>query len=275
MYGEVRYSALEPVMIVDLRSQARPHAPSLPVLPHLADSALAIWRGRMVDEYLSARGFDALARQLEAAGLEPEIVDECRGFGDQQRRHGILCGAVVEALGGEARFRAPSVPEVPVHADVSRTEAALRTLLSVACLSETVAVALIGAERLEMPEGPLRELLTSIYVDDVDHARFGWRLAGRLAATLDGAALARIGEYLKIALADLEKHELAHRSPFAEPPKEGACLGLCNGRDARALFYSTVLEVILPRLEALGLPARYAWSARRRAFSRPASFAAA
>ncbi len=258
-------------MIVDLRVQARRHAPSLPVLPHLAEAALATWRGRMLNEHTSARVFEGLARQLEDAGLEPEIVAECRGFAGEERRHGVLCGAVVEALGGEATFEAPPLEEVPEHSDASRIEAALRNLLSISCLSETVAVALIGAERLEMPEGPLRELLTTIYADEVGHARFGWRLAGRLASQLDGAALARVGEYLKVALLHLEQHELAHLNPAAAPPKEGACLGLCNGRDARDLFYSTVIEVIVPGLEALGLPAGYAWRERRRAFLRPAA----
>jgi hypothetical protein len=123
-------------------------------------------------------------------------------------------------------------------------------------------VALIGAERLEMPEGALRELLTAIYADEVGHARFGWRLVSRLVNDLDPAAIARLSDYLEVALAHLEEHELAHLNPMAKPPAEGACLGLCNGQDARALFYSTVKEVILPGLEALGIPARQAWERR-------------
>ena len=39
-----------------------------------------------------------------------------------------------------------------------------------------VAVALIGAERMEMPDGELRDLLTGIWSDEVGH----WKLAGRL-----------------------------------------------------------------------------------------------
>jgi hypothetical protein len=116
-----------------------------------------------------------------------------------------------------------------------------------------------------MPEGPLRELLTSIYADEVGHARFGWRLAARLAPELDADARSRLGDYLAVALAHLETHELAHLNPHAAPPADGVCLGLCNGKDARALFYSTVNEVILPALESLGLPAHRAWNARREA----------
>jgi hypothetical protein len=252
-------------MLVDLRDDARRAAPEIPAMPDLRDMALATWRGRMVNEHTSAQVFERLARQLAAAGFEDEIVRECAGFADEERRHGVLCGAVVEALGGEARFERPLTAEFPEHEDVSPREAALRNLLSISCLSETVAVALIGAERLEMPEGPLRELLTRIYADEVGHARFGWRIAARLAMHLDDDARARLGAYLAVAFAHLEAHELAHLNPHAAPPKHGACLGLCNGNDARALFFATVKEVIVPGLAALGLPAERAWEDRANA----------
>jgi hypothetical protein len=249
-------------MIVDLRTPARSAAPPVAHIPELAEMALATWRGRMINEHTSAAVFEGLSRQLELAGMEPELVAECASFADEERRHGVLCGAVVEALGGEAIFERPDTAEFPEHEDVSRKEAALRNILSISCMSETVAVALIGAERLEMPEGPLHELLTRIYADEVGHARFGWRLAGRLAADLDDEARARVGDYLAVAFAHLEEHELAHLNPNAAPPPEGACLGLCNGKDARVLFYDTVTDVIVPGLEAIGLPGKKAWNER-------------
>jgi len=74
---------------------------------------------------------------------------------------------------------------VPAHEDAgSPLEAAVRNLLSICCLSETVAVSLIGAERLEMPSGELRDLLTGIYSDEVGHSRFGWRQLGTLPPSL-------------------------------------------------------------------------------------------
>jgi hypothetical protein len=249
-------------MIVDLRTAAREASPEIPHLPELSESAIATWRGRMINEHTSASVFEGLARQLTLAGMELELVAECAGFAQEERNHGVLCGAVVEALGGEARFERPDTADFPEHDDVSRKEAALRNLVSISCLSETVAVSLIGAERLEMPDGPLRELLTRIYADEVGHARFGWRLAGRLAQDLDEAGRARMAEYLAVAFAHLEEHELAHLNPNAAPPANGACLGLCNGQDARTLFYSTVREVIVPGLEALGFDAKKAWDER-------------
>ena len=92
---------------------------------------------------------------------------------------------------------APPTP-MPEHDDAeTEIEALLRNVLSIACLSETVAVALIGAERLEMPNGELRDLLTRIWADEIGHARFGWRLLARLAPTLDDATKDRLGDYLR------------------------------------------------------------------------------
>jgi len=248
---------------LDLRAEARAHMPALPAIPHLNDAARATWLGRMVNEYSSASVFEGLAKQVVAAGLPPERARECETFAAEERKHGVLCGAVVEALGGEARAEVPERHRFPMHAEVSPVEGLLRNLLSISCLSETVAVALIGAERQEMPEGPLRELLSRIWADEIGHARFGWALLAALLPDLDGAALARLGEYLAVAFDHVERHELEHLPLNGTPPPEGACYGLCSGRDARELFYATVHQVVIPRLESMGIPARHAWAKRR------------
>jgi len=247
--------------VLDLRDVARAFPVAVPDVEHLRPAAIATWRGRMVNEHSSARVFGALARQLAAAGVAPEVVDEVRGFAAEERRHGVLCGAVVEALGGEARAEVAEGETFPEHEDaVTPLEAALRNVLSIACLSETVAVSLIGAERLEMPDGELRELLTAIYADEVGHSRFGWRFVARVAPTLDAGTKNRLGDYLEVAFEHLVRHELSHLPLASEPPPEGVVYGLCSGRNARELFFDTVREVIVPALEAHGIPAARAWS---------------
>lgn len=247
---------------LDLRSKARLAAPTLPALPGLYESARATWLERMVNEHESSSVFEALSAQLRAAGFGEAPAEACLEFAREEREHGVLCGAVVEALGGEALAPSRAHPDYPRHPEVDAREAALRNVLSVCCLSETVAVALIGAERIEMSEGPLRELLTRILADEVGHARFGWTLLREVAPTLSEASRARLGDYLSLAFAHLESHELAHLPLDANPPAEAAALGLCNGRDARALFFDTVSEVIVPALEAMSLPAAQAWARR-------------
>jgi hypothetical protein len=250
------------MVVLDLRDAAKRIRPAVPQLPHLREAAIGTWRGRMINEHSSARVFDGLARQLDVAGAPPEVVAEVRGFADEERRHGVLCGSVVEALGGEAYAELPEGEAYPAHEDAhSALEAALRNMLSICCLSETVAVSLIGAERLEMPAGELRDLLTGIYADEVGHSRFGWRMLGVLAPTLDKATKERLADYLEVAFTALVDHELAHLPEASQPPPEGAELGLCSGSDARRLFLDTVEDVIVPGLEHHGIPARRAWAA--------------
>ena len=216
----------------------------------------------MINEHGSSHVFEGLADQLREAELPAADIAACRTFADEERAHGVLCGAVVESLGGAALAEVELPRPMPRHDDVDRTEAVLRNLLSVSCLSETVAVSLIAAERVEMPEGPLRDLLTRIWSDEIGHARLGWRIVGERAPSLSSDARARLSAYLAVAFAHLERHELAHLSLFAPPP-EGAALGLCNGSDARGLFYETVETVIVPQLEALGFAAKHAWQSSR------------
>ncbi|HXK17606.1 MAG TPA: ferritin-like domain-containing protein [Polyangiaceae bacterium] len=248
--------------LLDLRAAARERRPELPELPELRDAAIATWRARMVNEHQSAQVFGALASQARRLGLAATVVEQLSEFEDEERKHGVLCGAVVESLGGEARAAVTTPRSLPEHADCAPLEAFLRNVLSVSCLSETVAVALIGAERLEMPQGPLRELLSEIWADEVGHARFGWRVAQELLPLVDSAAKLRLSLYLRVALRHLELHELEHLPLASRPAARGAALGLCNGADARTLFYQTVADAILPALENLGLEAALAWTNR-------------
>jgi hypothetical protein len=214
----------------------------------------------MINEHGSGRVFEVLAGQFATAGLL-DVVDQVRGFAAEERHHGVLCGAVVEALGGCARARIDVHAEVPLHEDAATPlEALLRNVLSICCLSETVAVALIGAERQEMPPGELRDLLTRIWADEIGHARLGWRTLCRVAASLGDDTRKRLGDYLRLAFSHLVDHELAHLPTSSRPPPAGAAFGLCDGADARRLFFATVEQVIVPALQARGLPAASAWA---------------
>lgn len=247
--------------VLDLRDAAAGRLPPLAVPDALAPAVAATWRGRMVNEHGSARVFAALAEQFAAIGATAEAA-ECRRFADEERDHGAACGAVASAAGGEARAEVERGRAMPDHADTTPRTAVLRNVIAVCCLAETVAVALIGAERLEMPEGPLRDLLTRIWADEIGHSRFGWTYLATAWPALTDDERAAVDAYLPLALGHLEAHELAH-IPANRWPPEGAAYGLCDGADARDLFYGCVTDVIVPQLEAHGLGAALAWRDRR------------
>ncbi len=249
---------------LDLRGWSRSLQPALPDpdgLPHglgpkVRAAAIATWRARMVNEHGSAPVFEALAQQATRAGLAA-VARELAGFADQERRHGALCGAVVEALGGEAVAAIEAPTPVPGHHDVAPLEALARNLISVCCMSETIAVALIDAERRSMPHGPLRALLSTILADEVGHARTGWRLLASWCdgdrPALDADARARLSDYVVVALAHQRAHQYAHLPLASRPPAVAAQWGLCDGADARSLCDDTLTQVVVPGLARLGL----------------------
>jgi hypothetical protein len=132
-------------------------------------------------------------------------------------------------------------------------------------MSETVAVTIITAERERMPDGDVKRVLSRILADEIGHARFGWSWLAEVAPTLDAAARARLGRYLEVAFAHVEAHELAHLPDTGAPPPGAEAVGVCSGREARELFYDTIEAVVVPQLDACGLPAARAWKERRRA----------
>ena len=71
------------------------------------------------------------------------------------------------------------------------------------------------------------------------------------------------GDYLITAFEHLVEHELAHLPAIASPSKAAAAVGVCDGNEARRLFFETIETVIVPGLEKRGFPAGAAWSQAR------------
>lgn len=255
-----------PCTLLDLDDVARRHAPRLHDAPALHDGeraiAIATWQGRMGNEHASARVFEALAEQARAAGLGADTVATLWQFRGEELRHGELCAAAAVALGGQARVDLGARAEVPWHRDVDPLEGLLRNVLSISCLSETVAVALIAAERLESGPVALRATLRAILADEVGHARFGWTLLDALAPRIGPARAARLSAWLRLAFGHVEQHELRELAPGPSPSRAATDVGVCDGDQARALFYATIADVVIPGLERRGLDAAWAWRER-------------
>jgi hypothetical protein len=235
----------EPVMLSDVERQR----------------AIGTWRGRMVNEHISARVFAALIPQMMKAGLNPDWQAEVATMISDELRHGQQCAAVVHALGGDARAEIPAFPDVPEHEDASPLEAVLRNIMSISCLHETVAVALIRGEHVAAGPPEMKETLREILGDEVRHARFGWSVFRELNPLLTDELRQRLTEYLVVAFKHLREHELAHLPLGATPSASEEAVGVCDGKDARTLFYETVHEVIIPGLEGYGIKAEKAWKA--------------
>ena len=255
-------------MVLDLTVEARGHEVQLTDLPELSDDQRAMaartWRGRMVNEHVSAQVFASLVPQLMRAGIRAGLQATVPAMIADEYRHAEQCAAVVVALGHNPVARLPPIEDMPQHTDVSPLEAVLRNVISVCCMSETVAVAVISAEHFELQGTELGRVLQTILADEINHARFGWTLLGELHDAIDAAMAKRLTAWIKVAL----KHQIMHEIPKL-PLNAGlspavSMAGVCDGGQARALFVDTVESVIVPGLEEAGFGAREAWEQVKR-----------
>lgn len=271
-----RLAAREPA------ARPRPAAPddlARRYAPGVCAAAAATWRDRMVNEHRSSAVFAALLPQLIEASATLDAQTCVLEAAADEIYHATLCAEVVRAFGGADTAQAePVLPRVAEHPGLDPLERVARNVMFVGCLSETVAVALISEEHELAREPFVRAILARILSDEVAHARLGWRFLAHVLPRLGPDAPARFAAYLRTAFAYLETRELA-LLPLA-PPCEGElraqreAVGLCHGADARALFYQTLADVIVPRLSQLGIDARAAWRDRGAAGSLPAPRAA-
>ncbi|NUN15773.1 MAG: ferritin-like domain-containing protein [Myxococcales bacterium] len=222
-------------------------------------TAIETWRGRMVNEHISARVFASLIPQMMKAGLDASHLSQVAVMITDELRHGRQCAAVVSALGGDPCAEIPELADVPNHEDASPLEGLLRNVLSISCLSETVAVALIRAEQQAVAPPEMHTTLSMILADEVQHARFGWGLLREVSSSLDKDVKNRLSDYLVVAFAHLREHELKHLPIDHIPSSAASEVGVCDGRDARTLFFDTVHQVIIPGLEKHGFAAKSAW----------------
>jgi hypothetical protein len=255
--------------LLNLRKQGAAAGITLGDGPALSESdrldAIATWKGRMVNEHISARVFAGLIPQLLAAEICPDRQAAVADMVAEELRHGRMCAGAVHALGGDACAELPPLPPVPDHEDCGPLESLLRNVISICCMNETIAVGLISAERMQTKPEALKEALKHILADEVGHARFGWTLLDEVADRIDDDMRHRLDDYLVAAFGHMAEHQLSHIPPRPSPSEAANEVGVCDGNEARRLFFDTVEQSIIPGLEQRGFRAREAWASSQAA----------
>lgn len=236
--------------------------------PRAIELARASWIERMAHEHHSAAVFSRLLPQLVEAEASLEYKTVALRMSMDELRHAALSGDVVRLLGGtpetERELRTEPLPE---HAGASARERAMRNVLFVSCLSESIAAPLLAAERELAREPHVRAVLEQLAADETLHARFGWAYVRETWQVASDAERAGMQRYLPLALGAIEArmHEAMTLELDADAALEDelAALGVTMGDRSRALMDEVVDTVVLPALEAIGLDARAAWAARR------------
>jgi hypothetical protein len=247
--------------VLDLREAVRKSPLALPGVEVLTEQERALarehWRVHMAAEFASARVFAGLVPQMMAAGLAFDEVREVTDMARQEVDHGLLSGRVYAALGGVPCSAVPPLDPVPQHEGCSPLEVVLRNVISVSCCGETLAVAVIGAERERATIEPLREILTRILSDEVGHARFGWRILRDVGGALDSSMRRRLSAYL---VSVFERDLSVMKNALDAPEASWAALsvGAPDGALAWSTFLETMTSVTVPGLERCGLKAAWA-----------------
>ncbi len=227
------------------------------------------WRARMVHEHHSAAVFSRLLPQLMAAGADLEFKTVVLRMSMDELRHASLCAGVVSLLGGQAEAEADLVTQpLPEHEDATPLEAALRNVMFVGCLSETVSIALLTEERELTTEPVIARVVDQLAADEVLHAKLGWTYLATVWPQLNAEERARTDAYLPVAFGYLEAKMLGAMPLVGDLPTtlraETEALGCLSSEEGRDLLYATLEGVIAPRLHDYGLDAMTAWRERRR-----------
>jgi hypothetical protein len=229
------------------------------------DAAARFWLDRMQHEHRSSTVFSQLLPFLIAAEASLDMKTVTLRMAMDELRHAGLCGAVVELFGVAPTLDTELVTTpLPSHADTTARVAALRNVFFICNLNETIAVSALAYESELVVEPAIALALTQLAGDESLHGRFGWLYLDAVWPTLTDEEREAFAVYLPTAFAYLEDALFADRPEPRRRPVDHPLWGLGVRDDAtsRELFDQTVDAIIVPALEAHGLPARRAWAHR-------------
>jgi hypothetical protein len=211
------------------------------------------WTRRSAAEYLAVSTFAVLAIDLVAAGAPADVLSLCMRAGIDEVRHAELCLRMVEIYGERRIAPPPGMSSLPDDPKRPKLHQALANTLLVSCVSETYATTVLTATR-DLTEDPVAHaVLTSIYSDEVMHARLGWSYL-RYALERGGqGAIDAAAAMVPIALRGVA-NVVERERPIGEVTDKVRAHGLMTPAEERVIYSSCVREVLVPGFEALGIP---------------------
>jgi hypothetical protein len=234
--------------------------------PELA-AARAAWGARASGEYQTMALFGRLAANAAAAGLPLDITVTLTRLMQDEARHAELCAELCERMGGASTIAI--VPDDPALEDVAVPAHLYFAYYAVGmfCIGESCAAANMRATLGPGTDPCVAAVYKALLSDEVLHQLFGWALAERLVPLLSADELDWLGASLTRPFRTFERaHALREHATLRDEngstPPAPRRLGLLPAEVSAQAFYKVVNEVVLPRLDALGVPAYEAWEVR-------------
>ena len=211
------------------------------------------WTRRSAAEYLAVSTFAVLAIDLVAAGAPADVLSLCMRAGIDEVRHAELCLRMIEIYGGKRVQPPPGMSSLPDDPERPKLFQALANTMLVSCVSETYATTVLTATRDLTTDPVAHAVLTSIYSDEVMHARLGWSYL-RYAIDRGGqGVIDAAAKMVPIALRGVA-NVVERERPVGEVTDAVRAHGLMTPAEERVIYSSCVREVLVPGFEALGIP---------------------
>jgi len=213
----------------------------------------ATWMRRSEAEYLAVSTFSVLAIDLVAASAPADVLSLCLRAGIDEVRHAEMCIRMAQIYSGKQQLPPPGMSSLPDDPTRPKLHQALANTMLVSCVSETYATTVLSATRDLTTDPTAQAVLTSIYSDEVMHARLGWSYL-RYAIEVGGqGVIDAAAAMLPRALRGVANVVEAER-PIGDVTDAVRTHGLMTPAEERVIFSTCVREVLVPGFEALGIP---------------------
>jgi hypothetical protein len=213
----------------------------------------ATWIRRSQAEYLAVSTFSVLAMDLVAALAPADVLSLCLRAGIDEVRHAELCIRMAEIYSGQRQLPPPGMSSLPDDPSRPRLHQALANTMLVSCVSETYATTVLAATR-DLTEDPTAlAVLTSIYSDEVMHARLGWSYLRHAIDKGGQGAIDAAAKMVPIALRGVA-NVVERERPEGAVTDAVRRHGLMTPEEEREIFSTCVAEVLVPGFTALGIP---------------------
>ena len=181
------------------------------------------------------------------------MISLCLRAGIDEIRHAELCVRMAQIYSGEQKLPPPAMSSLPDDPSRPKLHQALANTMLVSCVSETYATTVLSATRDLTLDPTAQAVLTSIYSDEVMHARLGWSYL-RYAIEQGGqGVIDAAAAMLPRALRGVANVVEAER-PVGEVTPHVRDHGLMTPAEERVIFSTCVREVLVPGFAALGIP---------------------
>lgn len=213
----------------------------------------ATWMRRSEAEYLAVSTFSVLAIDLVAANAPADVLSLCLRAGIDEVRHAEMCLRMAHIYSGKKNLPPPGMSSLPDDPERPKLHQALANTMLVSCVSETYATTVLSATRDLTVDPTALAVLTSIYSDEVMHARLGWSYMRHAIEVGGQGVIDAAAEMLPRALRGVA-NVVERERPVGEVTEAVRGHGLMTPAEERVIYATCVREVLVPGFTALGIP---------------------